>query len=153
MHVEKALGVVDRAGEIVDQDRRCGRGDDGVGRDAFRGRRQHLALELDHFRHAFEHHAGAGQRRCHILRRHHRNPGDDGFGVIAIKQSEPRQAGQGFSDFTERIGLEYCKTVRGARLDIDHGDVVAGIGERHRDAAAHAAGAETGDDGASSGHR
>ena len=30
---------------------------------------------------------------------------------------------------------------------------MAGIGERHRDAAAHAAGAETGDGGAGSGHR
>ena len=38
MHVEKAAGMFDRAREIVDQDRRCGRGDDDIGPDAFRGR-------------------------------------------------------------------------------------------------------------------
>ncbi len=36
---------------------------------------------------------------------------------------------------------------RVARLEVDHRDVVAGIGEDDRDAAAHAARAETGDGG------
>ena len=42
--------------------------------------------------------------------------------------------------------------LRGAGLDVDHGDGVAGIGERDRNAATHAAGAETGDRGAGCGH-
>ena len=37
--------------------------------DAFRGRRQHLALEVDHFGHAFEHDAGAGERGAPCLAR------------------------------------------------------------------------------------
>ena len=82
VHIEKAVGMFDRAGEVVDQDGRCGRGDDDVRPDAFRGSRQHLALEVDHFRHAFEHDACAGECGSHVLRRHHRDPSDDGFGVV-----------------------------------------------------------------------
>ena len=82
-----------------------------------------------------------------FLRRHHGDPRDDGLGVIVRQQSEPRQACQRFADFAERLGFERRELLRGARLDVDHGDGVAGIGECHRDAAAHAAGAETGDRG------
>ena len=121
--------------------------------DALRRRRQHLALEIDHLGHAFEHDAGVGERGSHVLRRHHGDPGDDGFGVRVRQQSEPRQARQRFLDFAERVGFERRELLRGTRLDVDHGDGVAGIGEGDRDAAAHAAGAETGDAGASGRHR
>ena len=76
----------------------------------------------------------------------------DGFGFGVLQQAEPRKARQRLSDFVERLGTEFRKLPGGARLDVDHGDVVAGIGERHGDAAAHAAGAETSDRGARGGH-
>ena len=67
---------------------------------------------------------------------------------LLAQQSEPRQARQRLADFAERLGFEGRELFRGARLDVDHGDGVAGIGEGDRDAAAHAAGAETGNGGA-----
>ena len=146
------LWIFHRAGEIVDQDRRRRRGDDDIGPDAFASRRQHLALELDHFRHAFEHEACAGQCGSHVVHRRHGDPREDGIGVGLGQQSEPRKARQRFTDLAERLGFEFRKLFGRPRLDVDHDDGVAGIGERHRDAAAHAAGAETGDDGADSRH-
>jgi len=56
-------------------------------------------------------------------------------------------------DFADRPGFEFGEIISRARLDVDHGDGVTGIGESDRDAAAHSAGAETNDQGASRGHR
>ena len=106
MHIEKAFWVFHGAREIVDQDGRSGRGNDDVGPDAFGRRRQHLALELDHFGHAFEHQACAAQRGGHILRRDDGDASNDRGGVGLRQQSEPRETRQRFSDFAERLGFE-----------------------------------------------
>jgi hypothetical protein len=66
VHVEEARGVSDRAREIVDQNRRRRRGDDDFGAGAVRRGRKHLALEVDDFRHAFEHNAGSGNHGRHV---------------------------------------------------------------------------------------
>src|SRR5207237_7560369 len=52
------------------------------------------------------------------------------------------------SDFVQCLGPEFFELLGRARLDVDQGDVVTRIGERDRDAAAHAAGAQAGDRGA-----
>ena len=153
VHIEEALGALDRARDIVDQDGRCGRSDDRIGRDAFRGCGQHLALEVDHLGHALEHDAGAGERRRHVLRRRDGDAGDHRIGVLVGQQSEPRKACERLPDFAQCVGFERCELFRGAGLDVDHGDGVAGIGKRNRDAATHAAGAETGNHGTGRGHR
>ena len=71
-----------------------------------RGRRQHLALELDHFGHAFEHDAGAGERCRHICARTTETRAMTASASLVRQQAEPRQAGQRFLDFTERFGFE-----------------------------------------------
>ncbi len=88
-----------------------------------------------------------------FLRRRDGDAGDHRIGVLAGQQSEPRKACQRLPDFAECLGFECRELLRGARLDVDHGDGVAGIGKRNRDAATHAAGAETGDHGTGRGHR
>ena len=62
--------MLDRAGDIIDENRRGGGGDDDVGADKFRGRRQHLALEVDHLGHALEDDRGVGERSGAVLRGH-----------------------------------------------------------------------------------
>ncbi len=61
VHVEEALGMLDRAGEIIDEDRRGRGGNDRIALHLLRCRSQHLALEIDDFGDTLEHHAGLSQ--------------------------------------------------------------------------------------------
>ncbi len=73
------------------------------------------------------------------------NARGDGLDRALVEQPELGEARQRAPDFADGFARELFEIGLRPRLEIDDGDRVAGIGEHHGDAAAHAAGAETGD--------
>ena len=139
MGVEEAFRMRDRARQIVDQDRRCGRGDDRL-RAGKRGRaRQRLALEIQHLGDAFEDHRCGRERRGRLRFAHDRNARHDAVDLVLLEQPDAREACQRAAHLVRRLGREPGKRRRIARLEVDQRHGMAGIGERHRDATPHAA--------------
>ncbi len=117
----------------------------GDGPASFEALRQRLALEVEHFRHAFEDHGGRGERGLRAALRNDRHARHDGVDLCGIEHAEGCERGQHAADFAERFGFELAEVVVAARLEVDHLHRMAGIGEHDRNAAPHAAGTETGD--------
>ena len=144
--------MFDRAGEVVDQDGRCGRGDDGVRPDAsFEARASASRLSSTTSGTPSKTIRGAAQcaprHACAGTTRHARDAPASASSADSMPNARQRlPASSRISPSASASSSSNC--VGGARLDVDHGDVVAGIGEGHGDAAAHAAGAEAGDRGA-----
>jgi len=92
-------------------------------------------LRVDHLGDALEYDRGAGERSGALFAGTTDTRPAMASGVMFGEQAEPRETRQRFVDFAERLGLSVANSRRRPRLDVDHRDAVAGIGERHRDAA------------------
>ena len=120
----------------------------------FEAARQHLALEVDHLGHAFEHDAGVRRARQQLFCAGTTETRATTASSPPCRQQPNRARLASVLLTSPSASASSDREIgrRGAPLMSIIGDGVAGIGERHRDAATHAAGAETGDRGASGSH-
>jgi hypothetical protein len=145
MGVEEPFRMRHRARQVVDQDRRRGRGDD---RSRARKRgcaRQRLALEIQHLGDAFEDHRCSRERRGRLRFAHHRDPCNDAIDLVLREQPQAREELQRAAHLLRRLGREPGKGRGIARLEVDERDGMTGIGERHCNATPHAASTQGGD--------
>ena len=103
VRVEEALGMIDGGREVIDQNGGRGRCDDRRGSGELRGARQRFALEIEHFRHAFEDDRGGGQCRLRFVLRHDGDARHQCFDRGRIEQPEARERCQDIAYFAEGV--------------------------------------------------
>jgi hypothetical protein len=145
MGIEKTVRMDDSADKIVSENGRCGRCNDRGRSRHSRGACEHLALEVEHFRHPFENdRSGRKRRRCCALR-HYCHPACDRGDMALVEQPEAREAGKGRAHLLLHAGGKVLEIPACARLEVDDRHIMPGIGEHDGDAAPHPAGTEARD--------
>jgi hypothetical protein len=104
------------------------------------------ALRVEHLGDTLEHDVGASERRRRFAFRDEADAREDARPRTVVERAERGERREACVHLGPRLVRELARSIPCAVLEVDEQDLVAGVGERVRDAATHPAGAERGDD-------